>query len=408
LWLVLCILHLCSTDFKFSCYRDTSLPFINRYTCETWLISILLVEAALFALMLAAAARLGVVPLLPEHAEQPEAVVPGWIRNIKWGAIAWMAAASAALLLAAFSPQPEWRLIHPEHAPSGRVGAALAYDSADQRAVLFGGTMLSDGATWTDLNDTWVWDGKDWQLFNPANVPLPRQYSSMVYDEKHTVLILFGGSSRDGTGKQIYLNDMWQWDGANWEQVSPAHLPPVRMKAAIYYDPAQEKVILSGGYARDEAQQKDVFYNDVWAWDGSDWAEVTFKEPKLVFAANMLYDPQQQMPVMLDNDGLWSIFEWQWYQPNYASAPVGRHEGKIAYDAARREIVLFGGYRDNQALNDTWVFNGITWEKIITKNVPEKRNGHNLFYDAVRGKVVLFGGWNGQVVYGDLWELTLP
>ncbi|MEZ6235073.1 MAG: kelch repeat-containing protein [Phycisphaerales bacterium] len=75
----------------------------------------------------------------------------------------------------------------------------------------------------------------------------------------------------------------------------------------------------------------------------------------------------------------------------------------MVYDAARSEVVLFGG--NESSLNaETWTWDGPPWMLRATTG-PSARNYHAMAYDAARGEVVLFGGnprngetwgWDGQ------------
>ncbi|HKQ97094.1 MAG TPA: kelch repeat-containing protein, partial [Candidatus Polarisedimenticolia bacterium] len=65
---------------------------------------------------------------------------------------------------------------------------AMAYDSARERVVLFGGADAE-----RVRNDTWEWDGVAWTQV-AATGPPPRTFPSMVYDETRRVALLFGGN----------------------------------------------------------------------------------------------------------------------------------------------------------------------------------------------------------------------
>ncbi len=69
---------------------------------------------------------------------------------------------------------------------------------------------------------------------------------------------------------------------------------------------------------------------------------------------------------------------------------------------------MFGGFKDKDVFDDTWLLNSQGWEQLITKTKPPRRNGHNMFYDSTRGTIVLFGGLDGGTFYNDLWELVQP
>ena len=73
----------------------------------------------------------------------------------------------------------------------------------------------------------------------------------------------------------------------------------------------------------------------------------------------------------------------------------------MAYDAARREVVLFGGY-DRTNLNDTWTWNGSDWTRETPSHSPPARWGMGMVYDAARGQVVMFGGFSYEYL-ADTW-----
>ena len=81
--------------------------------------------------------------------------------------------------------------------------------------------------------------------------------------------------------------------------------------------------------------------------------------------------------------------EPNWTQKSPAS-PSSRSLHAMAYDAARGQVVLFGGYGGGFR-NDTWVWDGTTWAQKSPATSPSSRYGHAMAYDAARGQVVLFG-----------------
>lgn len=61
----------------------------------------------------------------------------------------------------------------------------------------------------------------------------------------------------------------------------------------------------------------------------------------------------------------------------------------MAYDVARRGIVVFGGQRDRQtAFGDTWLWNGRDWA-LVAESGPSARSYAAMAYDARRSRVVL-------------------
>ena len=83
-----------------------------------------------------------------------------------------------------------------------------------------------------------------------------------------------------------------------------------------------------------------------------------------------------------------------WTRSSPVNAPVPRSQHAMAYDAARGQAVLFGGYDDIDTLNlgDTWVWDGANWTQKNPVNSPAPRLGAAMSYDAAHAQVVLFGG----------------
>ena len=88
----------------------------------------------------------------------------------------------------------------------------------------------------------------------------------------------------------------------------------------------------------------------------------------------------------------------------------------MVYDAARREVLLFGGYAKaptGDSLvhpNDVWAWNGATWRRLDAGG-PDRPGGRavpHLVYDAARQRVVMFGGRSERrgntTILSDLWE----
>ena len=78
-----------------------------------------------------------------------------------------------------------------------------------------------------------------------------------------------------------------------------------------------------------------------------------------------------------------------------ASVPPAARAGfQLAYDGARKAVVLFGGTADGgtTAFSDTWIWDG-AWHEQHPAQSPPARRGGMMVYDAVHRVVVLFGGW---------------
>ena len=67
-------------------------------------------------------------------------------------------------------------------------------------------------------NATWTWDGTNWTQQSPVNHPPPSYGHAIAYDTARNQILLFGGTYIIG-----YRNDTWLWDGTNWARET-AHM----------------------------------------------------------------------------------------------------------------------------------------------------------------------------------------
>jgi hypothetical protein len=75
----------------------------------------------------------------------------------------------------------------------------------------------------------------------------------------------------------------------------------------------------------------------------------------------------------------------------------------MAYDKARKRIVLFGGGNINGRLGDTWEWNGTDWVQIQATG-PAARYLHGMAFAENSGVVVLHGGFAGAGDNNAVWE----
>jgi hypothetical protein len=92
-----------------------------------------------------------------------------------------------------------------------------------------------------------------------------------------------------------------------------------------------------------------------------------------------------------------------WTKQAPATYPAPREDASMAYDAATRTVVMFGGDGTNRPLNGTWTWDGTTWTKQAPATSPSARSDASMAYDAATRTVVLFGGHNRNGMLGDTW-----
>jgi hypothetical protein len=114
--------------------------------------------------------------------------------------------------------------------PPAVTDAAMAYDSARGRIVVFGGRSSPTAFS----NSTWEYNGSQWHQMTPTgSVPSARYGHSMVYDSTRHVVVLFGGQTQTSLS-----NGTFEYDGLSWTQRSPTGAPAARKGHAMTYDSA--------------------------------------------------------------------------------------------------------------------------------------------------------------------------
>jgi hypothetical protein len=137
--------------------------------------------------------------------------------------------------------------------PRPRYGHTAVYDADDNLMIVFGGSDCSA----TYFNDVWVLRNANGQGGTPAwsqlipdgAAPVPRAFTSAVYDSTNSRMIVFGGFNGN------YLGDLWVLVNANgmggtpvWIQVSPGgSTPSPRQGHSAVYEAATNRMIVFGG-----------------------------------------------------------------------------------------------------------------------------------------------------------------
>jgi hypothetical protein len=129
------------------------------------------------------------------------------------------------------------------------------------------------------------------------------------------------------------------------------------------------------------------------------------------YFAGMAYDVARAQVVLFGGFGgvadygalrdtwTWDGTDWTLQHP--AHSPSSGMS--MAYDAARGQVVLFGAFRSGTGLiARTWTWDGTDWTLQHPAHSPSPRSAPGMAYDAVRGQVMLFGG-EGKHLLGDTW-----
>ena len=288
--------------------------------------------------------------------------------------------------------------------PLHHFGAAACFDVARGVTVVFGG---SSGSTGTPVGTTWEWNGTAMVVRTPATSPSARRQPSMAYDPVAQRVLLFGGT--DASGNQ--LADLWSWDGTNWTQigVGAVNSPTSRENAVVVPALSGGGILVFGGAS---GPSLSTLLGDMRQWDGSQWE--TQYVPPLPSRTNYgaAYDPVRDRTVVFGgrtacNPGSYfqDTWEWdgdQWIERTPTSRPSPRARAKLAFDASRNRVVLFGGTNGTTTFADTWEWDGTDWIQRVPDRSPPASNNHALSYDPEHQLTVALTGdgtWNYQPVH---------
>jgi cysteine-rich repeat protein len=336
-----------------------------------------------------------------------------------------------------------WQLPEPHHLPTIVTDSGTTWDSARRRVVLFGGGIQLES------NETWEWDGRDWERRIPlTRSPHARWQPTLAYDPVRQRTIMLGGhymvqdpdTQRWST---IELFDTWEWDGSDWHELPTDDGLPGGKYAATY-DPVAGHVVAFNGkvlsylegstwrsvpaplpigerpftrslvFDADEGRLLAFSAGDdylapqysLFEWDGSAWQARESPPGPMDFAAKLIYRSARRRLTLLTTNDIWEWDGSTWRRTGSFDQPPERARSALVYDPLRGSALLFGGSAGTDAwLSDTWIWNEGTWSEQRPRTVPPAREQHAMAYDPVAREVVMFGGLPNfkDPALGDTW-----
>jgi hypothetical protein len=239
-------------------------------------------------------------------------------------------------------------------APEGDVESSFVREVDDRGPVEAPDGRAVTRSTETEL--TWV------RRELSGDAPGARWQHVMVYDRARARSVLIGGRGASQEDPRT-----WELDGDRWIPIeTDVDVPLLRFLHAGAYDAGREETVIFGG------RYEDIDLGDTWTWDGRAWSDRT---------------------------------------PIDGPTPSPRHGHAMAHDAARNQVVLYGGMSSAGELADTWVWDGASWSEVSPRSSapsPGPRSEHTMVYDPESEQILLFGGagrssWAGSQTENALW-----
>jgi Kelch motif protein/galactose oxidase-like protein len=260
---------------------------------------------------------------------------------------------------------PEWLHFPTDGLPDGAPLNPVVYDPPSDRMWTIDGL----GEPYSLSLETYQWS----PVLATGPGPSPRRGAGLAIDPVRHRLLVGGGVTPSGDDTH---SDTWAMsldDPRAWAQLVPdVTRPPIRGGASDGYDASRHRLVVFGG-----SDEVGGFRNDTWVLD-------------------------------LGPTPLWSPLATE------GSPPPRRYWHVSAWDEARDQLVVYGGYNgiSSNPLGDLWAlsFAGATptWSPITPSGpAPVDRMLSQLVYDSGRDRFLLLCGFDGTIVLGDVWELRL-
>lgn len=289
--------------------------------------------------------------------------------------------------------------------------------------------------TATDLWDihkihTWKWNGLEFQSvdsFQLGNIPQIR--NGILYDPQNDRLLINGD----------YCDYMVTFEKTSdsLKLLSPDFRIPMCSLEGIFQDPTTDSLILQGGRpwvgpiagcaVSPPVTWERKLSQWFWRWDvnqltsgeGIVISYDDYRSQALSFGGVICND---DLHVPSNSTWIWDGNDWEQFDGD--DLPLPRYNSALAYDNHRRKIVLFGGKSlltddypfSDFFLNDTWIWDGVSWDEDHPTSFPCPRWGHVMAYDEAHQKVVLFGGEDDEghilkdtwIYDGENWRQVFP
>lgn len=291
--------------------------------------------------------------------------------------------------------------------PAPRSEAAVTYDAANDRLLMFGGRVNPPGS-WslgarTTTAELWALTfspSPRWTLLagDHASPVTPRaRYSAAIcYDAPRRQVVVCGGST-----DYAYATDVWAFDdSAGWHSLAPpGFITPNVYAPSFAFDAARERLLLVG-YAG------SPYAADVWALELRGavprWQRLTVtgdRPPDAYSPYWAVWDSLADRLIAFSGRGsgyytppdrvwTWSAAEsTHWSSIPFAGVGPGlRSVDAFVWDAARRAYLAIGG-----GSTEAWAVDVATgaWRQVVGATTPMPVDGQaGLLYDAPRDRFV--------------------
>ena len=297
--------------------------------------------------------------------------------------------------------------------PSGREGCSVAYDPVRKTILLFGGHEYPYQGTFaTHYNELWEWNGTVWRQVSSANRPPPRAWAGMAVDRMRSRVVLYGGAG-SLLPWYTYLRDTWEWDGIDWRRVYTKGDPGPAAGTCLGYDETLPgRIVMFGADA-----SLGALPNETWEYDGHDWSQYwSASGPGQRVNSQMIYHRQRGALMLYGGNGsgsikfndMWAWSNHQWVAVATPTRPAKAERSTLSHDTTGKCVLLstWSEYpaRD-QYKNSTWLLTDVDWS--LLEEGPIAYSVIGAVYDNARDVCVAIGSTYENSTYATgVWEIT--
>jgi len=260
--------------------------------------------------------------------------------------------------------------------------------------------LLAEAGPLTQPVNTWV---KRTPLADTPVSPRLGYEGACVWDNKHRVLIRYGGHNQGGGGEQG--SEVWIYDPltAKWTLKETNTSPPgVCCNAQNVFDTARGRYVRFPSFSGSHGWQwwREIYLNNssVWTYDleTNTWRNMRpLPAPEVAPLRCAAWDSDEKVALVFGGEGGPKETlaydphrnEWRWMKP--PSQPEPRSGGQMAYDSVNKLHVLFGSQFNDDPHTWLYDFRKNEWRDAKPPTMPPTdKNDAVLTYDPFR-KVVL-------------------
>ena len=171
------------------------------------------------------------------------------------------------------------------------------------------------------------------------------------------------------------------------------------------YDPATRTMLLFGG----GSNQYPGYLGDTWSWNGITWTRLSpSASPPARSYAPIAYDAATRTVLLFGGEGMisggeysgeygglsdtWSWNGTTWTKLSPPASPGASDFDSMAYDPATATALLYRGGCCGP-LGQTWSWNGTTWTRLSPPASPPLSDGWSMAYDPATATVLLLLGY---------------